>query len=156
MIHRIWKLPDKWDERFMNLAIHVAKWSKYPGRHVGAVIVNHRKRVVSMVYNGLPNGVDDTKTERYNPDVKYKWAEHAERNAIYNAVAPIRNCHIYTTLFPCMDCARALVQCDISQVISFMPNFGDPDFGLDFKLAIDLFKEAQVYVKYLRRDTIIN
>ncbi len=137
-----------WDTRFMELAEHVAGWSKYPGRKVGAVIVDSLNIVRSMGYNGLPRGINDELEERYHSDVKYKWAEHAERNAIYNACCSVRGCRMYIPWFPCMDCARAIVQSGIVELISREPDFQDKDWGIDFKLAIELFKEAGVIVRH--------
>src|SRR6266581_3511885 len=98
-----------WDTRFMVLARHIALWSKDPSRRVGCVIVGPNNEVRATGFNGFPRGVDDTKVERYDRPIKYLWTEHAERNAIYNAVrsgTPLDGCRMYLPWFPCMDCAR--------------------------------------------------
>ncbi len=82
---------------------------------------------------------------------KYFWVEHAERNAIYNAARagiPIAGCKMYLPWFPCMDCARAIVQSGIEALVAMEPNVGDPKWGEDFKRAISLFKEAGVAVNW--------
>jgi len=108
----------RWDRRFMDLAFHIAQWSKDPNTKVGAVIVfpeNHQ--IIATGYNGIPRHVEDLaeRMSRENGE-KYKWMEHAERNAIYQAAAigvPIAGCALYTTLPPCGDCVRAIIQSGI-------------------------------------------
>jgi dCMP deaminase len=140
-----------WDDRFIELAEFIAKWSRYPGRKVGAVIVGPKNEIRSTGYNGFPRGVNDHLEERYNDDVKYKWTEHAERNAIYNAYGPLDNCRMYLPWFPCMDCARAIVQCGIKELIANRPDLNDPDWGNDFKLALELFEETGVKVRWYKK-----
>ena len=137
-----------WDIKFMKLAQHVSEWSKYPGRKVGAVIVDQNNIVRSLGYNGLPRGVNDDIKDRYESDAKYKWAEHAERNAIYNADCSVRGYKMYIPWFPCMDCARAIVQSGIKEIIACKPDFDDIDWGNDFKLVVELFNEVGVAIKY--------
>lgn len=138
-----------WYKRFFELAKYIAEWSKYPGRHVGAVIVDDRHTVVSIGYNGNPRGCNDVDPSKYNSSVKYYFAEHAERNAIYNARQPLIGCTLYCTLFPCADCARGIIQTGIKTVITRMPNLEDPDFGGSFKAALKLFDETHVMVYYI-------
>ena len=137
-----------WNKRFMELAVHISTWSKYPGRKVGAVISDKRNNVVSVGYNGLPRRLDDSNESRYAVDVKYKWAEHAERNAIYNSERPLEGCRMHVPWFPCMDCARAIVQTGIKELVAIKPDFSDPDWGDDFRMALELFEEAGVYVRW--------
>ena len=76
---------DEWDIRFMNLAKMIATWSKDTSTKVGCVIIGPDKEIRSTGYNGFPRGVDDTIAKRKERPAKYKFTEHAERNAIYNA-----------------------------------------------------------------------
>src|SRR4051812_31931200 len=99
----------KWDERFINLALHIAGWSKDESRKVGCLIVGPQGEIRSTGYNGFPRGVDDTLPGRNERPAKYQWTEHAERNAIYNAArvgTPLEGTSIYLPWFPCVDCAR--------------------------------------------------
>lgn len=108
---------EKWDKRFLELAFHVSQWSRDPSTKTGAVIVSDRKRVVSMGYNGLPRGVADT-DERYNDrETKYKFISHAERNALDNAECSIVGATLYATHFPCVECAKSIVQRGIARVV---------------------------------------
>jgi dCMP deaminase len=79
-------LPNKWNERFLELAKHVASWSKDPSTQVGAIIVDPETRVVlGMGYNGFPRGVDDHPDRYANRELKYSLVVHAEANAILEA-----------------------------------------------------------------------
>ena len=118
-----------WHTRYMNLAAHISFWSKDPETQVGAVIVSSDNRIVSVGYNGFPRKVWDNITdvpERYGLPEKYLWTEHAERNAIYNARTNLEGCTIYSTLYPCMDCARGIVQSGISMLVCPEPDWEDP------------------------------
>ena len=113
--------PQKWNQRFMAMAKHVATWSKDPSTQVGCIIVGPKKEIRSTGYNGFPRGVDDN-PERYdNRAVKYAFIEHAERNAIFNATlynASLDGCVMYVTLPSCPDCARSIIQTGIKEVIA--------------------------------------
>lgn len=108
---------DKWDRRFMDLAEHVAGWSKDPSTKVGAIIADLDNRVVGMGYNGFPRGVQDRKERYEDRPVKYGFVVHAELNAILNArPADLRGCTLYVTLSPCRECAKAIIQSGIDAV----------------------------------------
>ncbi len=144
-----------WDVRFMQLARHVAEWSKDRSTKVGAVIVDDNKVVIAMGYNGFPRGIDDEIEAYHERPAKYKWTEHAERNAIYNAVRKgisTMGCSIYLPWFPCMDCARAIVQSGISRVVAVEPNFDDERWGLDFRLTTSLFEQCGIFVKWFEEE----
>jgi dCMP deaminase len=111
-----------WDEYFMGIAITSAMRSKDPSTQVGACIVNPAKKVVSIGYNGMPTGIDDDAVS-WEPleglDSKYLYVAHAELNAILNAKdgSALANTTIYVTLFPCNECAKAIIQSGIKEVI---------------------------------------
>jgi len=146
-------MSDKWHNRFMGLANEVASWSKDKSTQVGAVIVKNR-RVVSMGYNGIPVGCDDDIEERHRRPIKYKYFEHAERNAIYNAAReggpPIFGCTLYCTLFPCTDCARAIIQSGIQTLVTKSPDFNRDNFGDDFRISVEMLDEAGVNIIYIK------
>jgi len=112
----------EWDVYFLRMVKLVASKSEDPNTKIGCVIVGPDNQIVSTGYNGLPRGVNVTKTRlsREN-DEKYYWFEHAERNAIYNAARhgiELRGCKAYVYCCPCPDCARALIQVGITQIIT--------------------------------------
>lgn len=110
-----------WDEYFMSLAHLSGMRSKDPNTQVGACIVNERKRIVGIGYNGLPYGCNDDEYpwERDGEflDTKYAYVVHAELNAILNATESLQNCIIYVSLFPCNECAKAIIQSGIKEVV---------------------------------------
>lgn len=113
-----------WNEKFAQLALFVAGWSKDRSTQVGAVIVNDDHCVVSMGYNGAPRGFDDTLEVVHKRPDKYFYVEHAERNAIYNAnrvSVSTKDCVMYVTHPPCADCARAIAQSGIRKVYFVNP-----------------------------------
>ncbi len=135
----------------MELALHIATWSKDRSRQVGCVIVGPDNEIRAVGYNGFPRGVDDLHEPRHARPAKYKWTEHAERNAIYNAArigTPLQGCRMYLPWFPCMDCARAIAQSGIVELICIKPNLSDPQWGEDFAEVPTLLEEARVTVRW--------
>jgi len=108
------------DDYYMNMAYLVAMKSKDESTHIGAVVVGSDNEVRSVGYNSYPRGINDNLPERQVRPEKYFWFEHAERNAVYNATllgTSLKGCRMYTNGIPCMDCARAIVQAGIKEVI---------------------------------------
>jgi dCMP deaminase len=113
-----------WDYRFLQLAETVSSWSKDPSRKVGSVVVDNKRRVVSLGYNGFPRGVEDS-AERYaDRELKLKLVCHAERNALDNSSASVEGATLYTTLFPCNECVKSIIQRGISKVVTIVPEPG--------------------------------
>ena len=109
---------NKWQRRFFDLAALVAAWSKDPSSQVGAVIVDDRKRIVSVGFNGLPIGVDDTEDRLNRCEIKYELIVHAEANAILTAQRSVAGCTIYVHPYlPCSRCAGAIIQAGIKKVV---------------------------------------
>jgi dCMP deaminase len=136
---------DKWDSRFLELARHIASWSKDPSTQTGAVIVDAKKRVVSLGYNGLAQGVDDSLERLNNRDLKYKMFVHCERNAIIFAKQPLDGCALYTWPFlSCAACAAMVIQTGITRVVA--PFSENPRWIEEFKLSMEQFNEAGVEV----------
>ncbi len=110
-----------WDEYFMGLAHLSAMRSKDPSTQVGAVIVNDLKHVVAIGYNGFPTGCSDDEfpweREAEFLDSKYPYVVHAELNAILNAGHSLKGCTIYVSLFPCNECAKAIIQAGIKTIV---------------------------------------
>ncbi len=110
-----------WDEYFMGMAHLAAFRSKDPNTQVGACIVNPQKRVVGLGYNGFPKGCDDDAYSWSRQgdflETKYPYVVHAELNAILNSIQNLAGCTLYVSLFPCNECAKAIIQSGISKVI---------------------------------------
>ena len=110
-----------WDEYFMGLAHLSALRSKDPNTQVGACIVDADNKVVSIGYNGMPRGCSDQEFpwEREGGflDTKYAFVVHAELNAILNSPRPVKDCTLYVSLFPCNECAKAIIQSGIRKII---------------------------------------
>ena len=107
-------------QKYMNIARAVAELSKDETK-VGAIVLGTTKEIRSLGYNGAPRGCAADEDERKDgrPE-KYFWFSHAELNAITNAArvgTPLDGCTIMVTHFPCMDCARAIVQAGITKVV---------------------------------------
>jgi dCMP deaminase len=141
-----------WDERFLELALLIATWSRDRSRKVGCVIVGPNNDIRATGYNGFPRRVDDRPEERHNRPLKYLWTEHAERNAIYNAAyagIPLAACRIYVPWYPCIDCARAIVQAGLVELVGLEPDWDDTLWGEGFQVARQMFDEAGVAVRFL-------
>lgn len=146
----------KWDARWLDLATHVGQWSKDRSTKVGCVIVGNANQVLALGYNGFPRGCDDNAPERHDRPLKYKWTEHAERNAIYNAARTGTNLTgavLYVPWFPCVDCARGIAQSGISHVVTLHPDNYREGFRNrwedDYNISFIIMKEAQIQVRYV-------
>lgn len=141
------------DNKFIDLANFVKGWSKDKSTQTSAVIIDPESNsILSIGYNGFPRGVNDQVDERYERPLKYKYTEHAERNAIYNAARngiKLKGSVMYLQWYPCCDCARAIIQSGISTLICGKPNFEDERWGEDFKITEVLLKEGGVRVNYI-------
>lgn len=122
-----------WDEYFMGIAIFSAQRSKDNNTQVGACIVNDEKKIVAVGYNGMPTGCNDDEMpwEREGEtslDTKYPFVCHAELNAILNRnSANLKGCTLYVTLFPCNECAKAIIQSGIKKVIYKSNKYADSE-----------------------------
>lgn len=119
-----------WDEYFMGVAILASYRSKDPNTQVGACIVNQNNKIMSVGYNGFPIGCSDDEfpweRDGEDYDTKYPYVCHAELNAILNnAGAPLVGCRIYVALFPCNECAKAIIQCGIKEVVYLSDKYAD-------------------------------
>ena len=110
-----------WDEYFMGLAILSAQRSKDPSTQVGACIVDQNNKILSVGYNGMPIGCSDDEfpweRDGKPEDTKYPYIVHAEMNAIFNASKNLQGSKVFVTLFPCNECAKAIIQSGIKEVI---------------------------------------
>ncbi len=120
-----------WDEYFMGLAHLSAMRSKDPSTQVGACIVNPYNRVVGIGYNGLPMGCNDDEfpweREGSTLETKYVYVVHAELNAILNSTTSLQGCTLYVSLFPCNECAKAIVQAGTKKIVYESDKYADTD-----------------------------
>jgi len=119
-----------WDEYFMSIASLSALRSQDPNTKVGACIVDDDHKVVSIGYNGMPRHINDEDlswNKGEGLDSKYLYVCHAEFNAILNTRdgSALKGCHLYVTLFPCNECAKAVIQTGIKEVIYFDDKYKD-------------------------------
>ena len=117
-----------WDEYFMGIAMLAAKRSKDPNTQVGACIVSPDNIILSTGYNGLPCCCSDDvfPWEREGAETKYPYVVHAELNAILNAGGRVlRGARLYVALFPCNECAKAIIQSGIKELIYLSDKYHD-------------------------------
>lgn len=149
-----------WDEYFMGIALLSSMRSKDPNTQVGACIVNENKKIMSVGYNGFPHGCNDDefpweRSGNSEIDTKYPFVCHAELNAILNnAGAPLQGCSIYVALFPCNECAKAIIQSGIKKVLYISDKYKDTD---GVKASKKMFDAAGVEYQQLTmsRDKLI-
>ena len=120
-----------WDQYFMGIAILSSERSKDPSTRVGACIVNSDNKILSMGYNGAPTGLSDDimpwDREGDNLKTKYPYVCHSELNAILNCPTSVKDAKVYVTLFPCNECAKAIIQSGIKEVIYLSDKYHDSD-----------------------------
>ena len=122
-------MSEEWDKYFMEMTTLVASKSKDRSMKCGTVVVGEGNTVLTTGYNGFPRGVDDNTEEYHKRPEKYAWTEHGERNAIYNAArngVRLLGSRAYITGYPCVECARAIVQSGIIEII--VPDKDDDPF----------------------------
>ena len=142
-----------WEEYFMAVAQLSAKRSKDPNTQVGACIVNRKKRIIGIGYNGFPAGCSDDELpwgrEGDFLDTKYPFVCHAEMNAITNATnrPDLNGATLYVSLFPCNECAKLIVQVGITEVVYLSDKYHDDDV---FVAARRIFDMAGVTCRQLK------
>lgn len=146
------EIPD-WDLYYLNICQAVAMRSKDPNTQIGCVVVGPAHEIRTTGYNSFPRGIRDDVPERLARPAKYLWIEHAERNAICNAAragTPTEGCTVYVEIMPCMDCARAIVQAGIRNVVisdGRMRLYSSDYYNEHFGMVEVLFQEAKVQVR---------
>ena len=149
-----------WDEYFMGIALLSAQRSKDSNTQVGACIVNQEHKIVSVGYNGMPTGCndDDMPWEREGDflNTKYPFVCHAELNAILNRSAgSLQGCSLYVTLFPCNECAKAIIQSGIKEVVYMSDKYADEANTIASKKMFDMVGiKYRIYEKTGRKLTI--
>lgn len=131
-----------WDEYFISIALVSAMRSKDPNTQVGACIVDEENKIVSIGYNGLPHGCSDDEfpwgKEGGFLETKYAFSCHAELNAILNSSRQnLKGCSVYTTLFPCNECTKAIIQSGIHEIVYLSDKYADTDIVRASKMMLE-------------------
>ena len=131
-----------WDEYFMSVAILAGMRSKDPNSQVGACIVSSDNKILSMGYNGFPRGCSDDEfpwaREGEPMDTKYLYVVHSELNAILNyRGGSLEGAKLYVSLFPCNECAKAIIQAGIKTVVYDQDKYQDTPSVMASKRMMD-------------------
>ena len=131
-----------WDQYFMGVALLAAMRSKDPNTQVGACIVDRANHILSTGYNGFPNGCSDDEfpwgREGTMLESKYPFVVHAELNAILNARGKdLTGSRIYVALFPCNECAKAIIQSGVAEVVYLSDKYDGTPMNLASKRMLD-------------------
>ena len=145
--------------QYFQLATQVANiFSKDASTKVGAIILAPKSfQVLSLGYNGMPRGITETDYSKWERPLKYKYVEHAERNALYNACrhgTPLAGSIAIVTMFPCSDCARGLIQAGITTIITTYDNTKKERWGCEWDISNSMFKEAGIDIIILTSEDI--
>ena len=144
-------MTEKWMLRFYELAKHVSAWSKDPSTRVGAVLVwfplNSAPVVAGLGFNGLPRGVSDDVGRYEDRTTKYAMIVHAELNALLTSTREVRGCALVSTLFPCQECVKAIIQAGVAEVYAPQPTGEVAErWAASFKISMTMLTEARVNV----------
>ena len=139
--------------KFFKLAVFQAElFSKDTVKKVCSLfIAPETYQILSAGYNGMPRGIDETILERWERPEKYKYIVHAETNGIFNACrngVSLNDSICIVTMFPCSNCAKALIQVGVKEIITISPNFEHKRWGEDFKYSFEMLNEANLNLVY--------
>ena len=150
-----------WDEYFMGVAKLSSKRSKDPNTQVGACIVSENRRILSMGYNGFPNGCSDElfpwAREGSELETKYPFVAHSELNAILNyRGGSLEGSKLYVSLFPCNECAKAIIQAGIHTVIYDSDKYDGTPGNVASKKMFDAAGVQYIQYKHTGREIKLN
>ena len=149
-------MSEKWDRRFIDLALHISGWSKDPSTKVGCVVVGSDREIRSTGFNGFPRGIADSIERLEDRELKYPLICHAEENAIMHAARigiSLKDCTAYVTWPPCTRCARSLIQAGVVEVV-YPGDIQIPDRWVeDFDRSLSMMQEAGVIVSPTTRSS---
>lgn len=148
-----------WDEYFMGIAILSSKRSKDPNTQVGACIVKNNK-IIGIGYNGFPIGCSDdelpwTKNDNYL-ESKYPYVVHAELNAILNSTEKLDGATIYVSLFPCVECSKAIIQSGIKKVVYMSDKYKENEIFIASKKILNMSGVELVKIEFEKKQLIID
>ena len=139
-----------WDEYFMGVAMLAARRSKDPNTQVGACSVSQDNIIISTGYNGMPKGCSDDRFpwERSGEETMYPYVAHAELNAILNANGrDLRGSKLYVALFPCNECAKAIIQSGVKEVVYLSDKYDGTPMNLASKRMLDAARVKRTQLK---------
>lgn len=145
---------NKWDKLFIDIAIKVSNLSKDPSTKVGCVIAKDTFPI-SFGYNGIIRGIEDTDDILYNRELKLAYSEHAERNAIFNACRNnlnVSNSTLYSTHYPCHECARAITQSGINKMYYLINEEFERRWKESADYSIKIIKECNLKIFAIKKD----
>ena len=150
-----------WNEYFMGIAILAGKRSKDPSTQVGACIVDKENKILSQGYNGLPLGCSDDEfpwvREGETLETKYIYVVHAELNAILNNKGrDLSGAKIYVDLFPCNECAKAIIQSGIKEVVYLSDKYENTDIVRASKRMFNAAKVTLTQLKPSKKEIVIS
>jgi dCMP deaminase len=143
-------------KQYYQLANYQANlFSKDPNTKVAAILLAQDSlQILSTGFNGICRGLKET-DERWTRPLKYKWVCHAEMNAIANAArggVKVENAICVVTMFPCVDCCKALIQSGISVVVSEKPDMTNERWGQDFDISMTMIQESGIQLIFVDTD----
>jgi len=140
-----------WDQFFLGVAFICSKKSKDPNTKVGCCIIDTQKRIVATGYNGFPKNINDDELSWNNKGdwhkTKYPYVIHAETNAILFAKQNLKNFILYTTLFPCSNCAKLIIQSEIKKIVFLSDKYDKTEDNIAAKILFDKAK-----IKYQQKN----
>lgn len=147
-----------WDETFMLMAYLMAQRSKDPNTQTGACIVDEENVIVGLGYNGFPRGCSDDllpwTREGDFLNKKYAYVVHSEVNAIYNSNRPVKNCRLYSSMFPCNECTKTIIQSGIKEIVYSNDPYHDDEQWIASRKMLELagIKYRQYIPQYDLKD----
>ena len=146
--------------KYYKLALLQANmFSKDPNCKVGVIFLAKTSlQILSLGYNGFPRKIDETNQNRWERPRKYDYIVHAEVNGICNACrhgTPLENSIAVVTLFPCNDCAKALIQVGVSTIVTIEPDLNDERWGHKFRVSLEMFREVGMEMIFLSSNEIL-
>lgn len=150
-----------WDEYFMGVALLAAERSKDPNTQVGACIVDAQNRILATGYNGFPQGCSDDdfpwNRDEALGETKYQFVVHAELNAILNARGKsLAGAVLYVGLFPCNECAKAIIQAGISEVVYLSDKYASTPSTLASKRMLNAAGIKLTQLKPTKASIVLN
>jgi dCMP deaminase len=145
--------------KYLELAHQIARiFSKDPNTKVGSLfLAPGSQQVLSMGYNGFPRKFREDIPERWERTNKLKYIVHAEMNSLLNATrrgTPLENSIAIVTMFPCNECARAMIQSGVKQVVTHAPKLDCPKWGDSFRISMEMFEECGVQLSFVPESNI--
>ncbi len=149
-----------WDEYFMGIAVLSSLRSKDPNTQVGACIVSPDKKIIGVGYNGFPTGCSDDELPWQREgewlETKYPYVCHAELNAILNSpISSLKGATLYVALFPCNECAKAIIQTGIKKVVYLSNKYETSDSTKASRMMMSAAGIELVQLKTTRKEIVL-